>query len=464
MAHSNRNQARFEGLEPDPSWAFWHLTQAQTSYVTHGYHRYPAKFIPQLAARLITEYSSEGELVVDPFMGSGTTLVEAKLLKRPSIGVDINPVAYWVAQAKVNAIEPTRLKEATEQLYARLESPRQPSLFSEWRLEGEPPGEPNRIAKWRIGDWRASLLEGEALEGEPPGEPITERLNYWFPPQSLAALMHIHAAIETLDDDLKPFFRCALSHSLKPLSWWSDRSVKPTRQLNKPIPDAYTLFFRHVSRMRKGNQAFWQLLLERNAFWVPAVPHCADARQLPIGDGEASLIVTSPPYVTSYEYADLHQLSALWFGATTDLREFRKGFIGRSNGIEAVGGPTDSALAEQIVAEVQTRAPRKAKEVALYFAEMRQCFEEMRRVLRRGGHLCIVIGNTHLQGVEIQNAQVFAEQLTALDFKLERVILREIPSKILPRTRDKQTGKFAKTSAADYLAYPTEYILVLQKC
>ncbi|MCS7066155.1 MAG: hypothetical protein NZL85_07770, partial [Fimbriimonadales bacterium] len=65
--------------------------------------------------------------------------------------------------------------------------------------------------------------------------------------------------------------------------------------------------------------------------------------------------------------------------------------------------------------------------------------------------------------VEIQNAQVFAEQLAALGFELERVILREIPSKILPRTRDKRTGKFAKTSEADYIAYPTEYIIVMRK-
>ncbi|MCS7227106.1 MAG: site-specific DNA-methyltransferase, partial [Gloeomargarita sp. SKYB31] len=98
----------FEGLVPDPSWAFLELTQKQTSYATHGYHRYPAKFIPQLAARLIQEYSVEGDLVIDPFMGSGTALVEAKLLKRSSVGVDINPVAHLVACAKTQAVEPKR--------------------------------------------------------------------------------------------------------------------------------------------------------------------------------------------------------------------------------------------------------------------------------------------------------------------------------------------------------------------
>ena len=82
--------------------------------------------------------------------------------------------------------------------------------------------------------------------------------------------------------------------------------------------------------------------------------------------------------------------------------------------------------------------------------------------MRTGGYACIVIGNTHLNNIEVQNAQVFVEQLATLGFALERVILREIPSKILPRTRDKDTGKFAKTHDADYLAYPTEYVLVFR--
>jgi DNA modification methylase len=111
---------------------------------------------------------------------------------------------------------------------------------------------------------------------------------------------------------------------------------------------------------------------------------------------------------------------------------------------------------------LRTSRKRKAREVALYFAEMYACFTEWQRVMRSGGYACIVIGNTHLSGVEVQNAQVFAEQLMTLGFVLERVILREIPSKILPRTRDKQTGKFAKTHHADYFAYPTEYVLVFR--
>jgi len=121
---------QFTGLTPDPEWAFAHLTQAQTSYATHGYHRYPAKFIPQLAARLIEDYSRPGDTVLDPFMGSGTALVEAKRLGRPSIGVDINPVAHLIATAKVRALEPHLLGEANACVWERLASPLQPSRLA----------------------------------------------------------------------------------------------------------------------------------------------------------------------------------------------------------------------------------------------------------------------------------------------------------------------------------------------
>lgn len=426
----------FEGLCPDRSWSFQGLTQKQTGYATHSYHRYPAKFIPQLVARLIGEHSHEGDLVVDPFMGSGTTLVEAKLLRRPSIGVDINPVAHLVAKAKTQAIEPDRLAQAVSDLRAVLESPTQPSLFLT-PLSLPPSEEP---------DWH-------------------ERLRYWFSEETLGQLAQVQRAIDSLGDEgLQTFFACALSHILKAVSYWHDRSVKPTRKLNRSIPPVAEVFFQQVRRMQRGNEEFWRLLHDRDAFGVPANAYCTDARQLPVETGTAQLAVTSPPYVTSYEYADLHQLSVFWFRWTSNLREFREGFIGRSNGVdEEMGREMGSPLAQQIVEQIAQTSPRQAREVALYFGEMFECFQEMRRVLRAGGYACIVIGNTHLCDVEVQNAQVFAEQLTRLGFSIDRIILREIPSKILPRTRDKATGKFARTAEADYIAYPVEYILIAQK-
>jgi len=74
---------------------------------THGYHRYPAKFIPQIVRQLIKNYAPNGdEVIFDPFGGCGTTLVEAKLLGRKSVGLDINPIAKLITQVKVTPINP----------------------------------------------------------------------------------------------------------------------------------------------------------------------------------------------------------------------------------------------------------------------------------------------------------------------------------------------------------------------
>lgn len=428
----------FEGLTPDPSWAFMHLRPSETNYATHGYHRYPAKFIPQLAERLILTYSREGDWVVDPFMGSGTTLVEAKKLRRPSLGVDINPVAHLVTQAKIRPIEPFYLRERVALLFERIRTIGcQPSLFAEVPAHTE---------------------QGTV--------DLHERIDYWFAPEIKQALWHIHRAIEQEpDEQVRTFFRCAFSNSLKPCSYWSNRSVKPLRQLHKPLPNPLTVFRVNLYRMVKGNRVYYQILQENDALQIEAQAYCRDARSLPLETESATLIVTSPPYVTSYEYADLHQLTVLWYQYASDLRTFRPQFIGTSavNGEAKSVRELGSELAKQLISTLAERNPKKAHEVAVYFSEMRACFQEMVRVLREGGHACIVIGNTALEKVPILNAQVFAEQMAGLGMALEQVILREIPSKILPTTRESATGKFAKVADADAHAYPQEYILVFRK-
>ena len=90
----------FENLSEDRSWSFEELTRKDTSYATHGFHKYPAKFIPQLARRCIEEYTKEEDVVCDPFMGCGTTLVEALVSGRKAIGTDINAVAWLITNTK----------------------------------------------------------------------------------------------------------------------------------------------------------------------------------------------------------------------------------------------------------------------------------------------------------------------------------------------------------------------------
>lgn len=81
---------KLSGIPIDYSWSFSEKTIKDTSYITHGYYTYLAKFIPQLASRLINEYTNVGDIVIDSFAGSLTTLKAAKDLGYKSIGCELS--------------------------------------------------------------------------------------------------------------------------------------------------------------------------------------------------------------------------------------------------------------------------------------------------------------------------------------------------------------------------------------
>ena len=415
----------FSKTKIDHSWSFSDKTRKDTAYITHGYHRYPAKFIPQIVSRLLKKYTKEGDLVVDPFGGCGTTLVESKVMGRSSVGVDINPVAVLITKAKLTPIDPQKIEKAFVALKARLDT------YSK--------------------DTKVKA-------------PDHERIDYWFKQEEKRKLAFIFAEVSKLkDQDVRDFFFCGFSNILKNCSIWLQKSNKPTRDMNKKPSDPIPTFYKQIKMMMRGNARFYDLLKEKNHLEISSQVYCTDARTIPVKNNSVSLIVTSPPYVTSYEYADLHQLTALWLEYTKDLSDFRKRFIGTSYHSKK-DLVLNSNLAEEIRNELYKKDKKIAEEVSTYFSEMNQVFVEMKRMLKKGGKTCIVIGNTSLKGVEILNAEVFAEQLQNLGLRIADIIKREIPSKNLPSVRDEKTGKFARISDKNKVsAYPTEYILIMEK-
>ena len=120
-----------------------------------------------------------------------------------------------------------------------------------------------------------------------------------------------------------------------------------------------------------------------------------------------------------------------------------------------------SKIADEIVGQLKNK---KRDEVCNYYADMLETFQEMKRVLKQGGKACIVIVSTEFQGVNIRNAEVFQEQFENIGFTTHKIIKREIPSKMLPSTRNPETGRFGKISDKNVkMAYPTEYIIIMEK-
>lgn len=420
-------------IEVDKSWSFAEKTIKDTTYISHGYYTYPAKFIPQLASRLIREHSNENDIVIDPFMGSGTTVVEAIVNKRIGIGTDINDIAHLLAKVKTTPIKPLVLMEELKEIELDLLN----------RLNGQ---------------YNFFMSKSKEIL------PKNERIDYWFLPEQKNKLAIIFIRILEIDNkDVRDFFLIAFAQILKTCSIWLQKSVKPTRDKNKKNYEPLPLFMNQLKKMIRKHYDFDKILDTKIKQDIDTfrIVKCDDARRLPCKDDTASLVITSPPYVTSYEYADLHQLPSLWFGYLDELSEFRKKFIGSAYK-ERQSINLQSTIAEEIFSLLGNN--KKGREVKNYFADMLESFIEMKRVLKKGGKSCIVIGNTQFKGVKILNAEVFQEQFENLGFRTFKVVHREIPSKMLPSTRDISTGQFVKSHNGSLkLAYPTEYILIMEK-
>jgi hypothetical protein len=426
----------FKEKNLDDHWTFSEYKPSETGKWTHNYHRYPAKFIPQLVEKLADEYLFDKEAHInDPFMGCGTTIVTAISKGFKGSGTDINKVSYLITKVKSTPIEPSYLDRKIKTLLGKLEF----LAYSQ----------------------NEKLFANENIPPLIPQKHLA-RINYWFDEQIKNELgMILRLIYKEKDELIRDFFLVAFSHILKNCSSWLQVSTKPTRDFKKKPAQPYNVFKQHLKKMQKGNNAFYQVVPPKvkNNISDYLNIKIQDAKIQPVGDNEVDLIVSSSPYVTSYEYADLHQLSTIWLDFTDNLAEYRKEFIGSAYKHKN-GSDLKSIIAKEIIKEMQEKNIKVAEEIKTFFADMQEVFNESYRILKNGGRCCYVIGNTSLKGVNILNAETFAESLQYSGFVLDRIIKRKIPSKILPQKRDQKTGKFASNHQANSEAYPIEYIVI----
>ena len=389
-------------LRADKEWSFPYVKPRDASYATHAYHRYPAKFIPQLVESLIKTYSREGDLVLDPMGGCGTTLVEARLNGRNSVGIDVNKVAVLIARAKTQPIQQKFLEERNQVLLKKVR--------------------------------RRKPLRNYYASAHP-------RLQYWFKPDRYNNLKVLYRCIEEEENaKVRLLYQCCFSNILKNCSIWYAKSIKPQRDPDKQEEVPLQAFERHLNFVTRKNEEFGSLLKLRKVQPTTCRMMKGDARCMKLPDNFADLIITSPPYVTSYEYADLHQLSSLWFGFTDDIRKMKKDFIGTLSRT-AVCDEVRSPLAQQVLNKVEVKDRCLGKHIANYYGDLDRFYSDARRVLNKDGRLCLILGDTEYMGIRIPNTAVSIELLEKSGFFIERVIKRRLSSKIFTPYRD-AAGRF----------------------
>ena len=415
----------FDNISENREWAFESVRS--TEQWTHGYHRYPAKFLPDVVRKIIEDYAKDSNVIADLFAGCGTTLVEAKVHGISSVGADINPVAHLITKVKTTPLHPDVLQKAFGTMVR---------FFDEYN------------------------------EGDYANIKKHERIDYWFTLSQKAKIAFLYDKVTHLvvDDNIKDFFYVCISHILKNCSWWLQSGTKPQRDMEKVLADPFEEFCRHSKKMMAWNEKFYNELSQKGNIDIPCKIHLEDARHTSILPESINAIITSPPYVTSYEYADIHQLTAYWMEYISDIHDFRKKFIGSSYSGNMSLTVSNSKQAQKIVNDLSKQDKHIARDVAQYFNDMQEVANEMYRVLAPKGYACIVIGNTKIKEVQIKSAEVFFEFLQNAGLHKKEVIKRSIPNKLMPTLRDKKTGKFTKLDNPNCKkVYPNEYVIIMKK-
>jgi DNA modification methylase len=387
----------------------------------HKIHAYPAKFPSLVATKSIKYTRNKGKKInkiADVFCGCGTTALEARKADINFWGCDINPVATLITRVKSHQYyEPTLVK-----------------CF-------------NKI----IESYKSSNLDFDKSIQK------NERIKYWFDDGQIIKLSKLLASItqNTPKGKYRNFFLCAFSNILKSTSRWLTKSIKPQIDPNKAPADVEEKFTSQFEMMKKANQQSKKLFKPQKTSSIKT----GNFLELSFRKSFADLIVTSPPYVTSYEYADLHQLSTLWLGYVDDYRDLREGTIGSLYHTDIPQSEIESLpfFGQKIYEEMKAVGNRKSRSVAKYFIDISNSVKKIHNILKPEGQAVFVIGNTEYKGVKVDNAKFLAICMLNIGFKQVEVKKRKISSKILTPYRDKK-GRFS-SDRTDKKVYSYEFVI-----
>ena len=343
-----------------------------TTAFTHGLHRFAAKFIPQVPAWALDTFGSRTSVVVDPFMGSGTTLVEGLLRGGTTIGVDVDPLARFIARAKVTPLDDGRIAGLSAELAAR------------WRAP-------------------AATLQSPM--------PDVGNFEHWFAAEQWGWVQSLRDAILALDcdDDERAFLLVVFSSILRWVSNADDQSQKTyvSGTLRKQPPAVDEVFWRFLRRSASG---LADLGRKRHSESVTLIPDRADATALGLQPESVDLAVASPPYLDSVDYPYNMMLEYFWLGpwlGVADRQAFnalRRRAIGAKSPARRIALP---ACLDGVV-PLGIMPPARRAAATTYFALMERHFTEMARCLKPGARYAFVVGNsqTLVDAVPLHDALV----------------------------------------------------------
>ena len=364
---------------------------------THGFHKYPAKFIPDIPKWAIKKYLNEekGKIILDPFCGSGTTLVEGLLAGHNVIGIDIDPLSLWISKVKTTGVDIVQLDD-----------------ISEWLIKGIRTGKKDGF------------------------KPECETIGHWFSPDAIDKLSVIRSLIDEIPakfgehrtiKDIQDLLIICFSSIIRRVSNADNESQKTyvSHTKIKQPEEVNNLFFSQLD-MFTHRIAYFSKFINPKLRTKYIYSSSAESLKTSLKGEEIDLVVTSPPYIKAIDYIYNQMVELFWIG---DLFEMQTQEKQNSRKEKYIGDKTmgkskfssynpykdflnidelDKKL-RQVFDTDQKNGHRHSYVTFKYFSDMEKHFSQIKKCLRKGTHYVMVVGDSSVSGVYFQTAEFLIE-------------------------------------------------------
>jgi len=374
-------------IEIREHWRNWVTPGPIRTAGIHRWYCFPHSFTGELVNALVDEWRlNNGDSILDPFVGAGTTLVASKERGLKATGYDLSPLAVFVSKVKSESYQSSRIRKLVQQL------------------------------EFRIG----SMCPERSVSSFP------ELVKKAIPRPSLKMFVGIDELIQDLSCSAKyqRLFRLALislipnySRAVATGGWlsWVEKRIK-----SNTIPQA---FFDQLKIILEDVEKTQKTTISRQEVRL------GDARLLPEADRNFSAVITSPPYPNRHDYTRVFGVELMfafldWEG-TRDVR-----YQSIHSHPEARPDrpafddyhPPDSLVSCLHQLEEASLAPKIRRMLEGYFVDMHLCLKECSRVVKRNGHIGFVVGNARYKGVPLLVDEIIGEIGKQLGLNLEKII------------------------------------------
>lgn len=386
-------------------------------YLTHTYHKYPAKFIPHIPRWGIKKYGNENSTIFDPFAGSGTTAVETVVDKKKAVGTDIDPLSVKISKVKTTPINPNKLREIVNEVIEKIE-------------------------KLEEGSFRPEL---------------DTDIDHWFTREAQNSLSIIRTVIDDYknEENIYNFLIITYSSIIREVSNADNQSQKTyvSHTKEKTPKPVISTFKKRLKKYSERMRRFYQKVggqTESNIQKHDAteVTSFADENNLDIDHA-----ITSPPYNKAVDYVYNQMAELFWIGDLFDLQtqsqqnDYKQKYVGTKKvyknqyknrletGIEDI---------DKFTSIIREKDQKHGYILSKYFNDMLANFEEMYELLPKGGHYVVVVGNNKVSGEIVENDAYLKKCAENVGFEVDNHFGYKIRNRYMriPRGEDGNKVKF----------------------